>query len=131
MAITIRISKPTLNVLTETSPNSFYLHSDYPLLKIHSYGTFSFAVAFEDTTITHSLGYRPFTLVFSKAVVNDAGDVSDEMYQHDWFVGGATTIWWGYTRIYTNTLFIKVGQSNASRGGAVTGFYYIFKDEVV
>jgi hypothetical protein len=131
MAIKLLVSKPTKNVLTETSPNSFYLNSDYPLLKIHSYGTFSFNVALEDTTINHNLGYRPFVLTFSKAVINDDGDVSDEFYQHDWFIGGAILWWWGETRIYTNSLIISVGESNATRGGTITGFYYIFKDEVV
>lgn len=131
MAIKILVSKPTKNVLTATSPDDFYLHSDYPLLKIHSFGTFSFAVALESITITHSLGYRPYTLVFSTAVINDAGDVSAEMYQHDWFVGGASVMWWGQTRIYINTLIIRVGESNAAKGGMVTGFYYIFKDEVI
>jgi len=131
MAIKILITKPTKNALTATSPNDFYLHSDYPLLKVHAFGTFSFNVALEDTEISHTLGYIPFALVFSKAVINDIGEVSDEFYQHDWFIGGAGVHWWGTTKIYDDKLVIAVGQSNAVRGATVTGFYYIFKDQVL
>lgn len=131
MTIALKISKPTKNVLTATSLDDFYLHSDYPLLKVHAFGTFSFAVALEETTIVHDLGYKPFVLVFSKAVINDAGSVSTELYQHDWFVGGATVFWWGQTKIYDGKIVIRVGESNAFSGGTVTGFYYIFKEQAL
>ena len=50
--------------------DDFYLHSDYPLLKVHSSGTF---ITLNDgtKTITHNLGYRPFVLVFSQFVDTD------------------------------------------------------------
>lgn len=129
----IKVSKPNKDVLTSTSTDDFYIDSNYPLLKVHSFGTFSFAINSESVTINHNLGYRPYVLVFSKYVTESGGttSVSNELYQHDWFVGGATTFWWGYTKIYTNKLKIVVGQTNAaSPTTQVTGFYYIFKDEV-
>jgi hypothetical protein len=126
----MRVSKPEKDVLTSTSPDDFYLDSNYPLLKIHSFGTFSFAINSERTTIVHNLGYRPYVLVFSK-YVNSSSSVSNELYQHDWFVGGASASWWGYTKIYSNKIVIEVGQTLASSPVTqITGFYYIFKDEV-
>jgi len=130
MAIKMLVSKPGKDVLTSNSPDDFYLHSDYPLLKVHSYGTFSFNVAIGQTTVYHNLGYRPYVLVFSQAVLDDSGNVSSEYYQHDWTISGATVMWLGETRIYTDRIVIGVEQSNAARGGTVYGFYYIFKDEV-
>lgn len=131
MAIKILISKPTKNALTATSPDDFYLHSDYPLLKVHAYGTFSFSVVSESKTIAHTLGYIPFALVFSQAVINDDGDVSNEFYQHDWFIGGISVFWWGTTKIYDNKLVVTVGQTNAIFGGTINGFYYIFKEQII
>lgn len=129
----IRVSKPGKDALAETSPNEFYMDSRYPLLKVHSFGTFSFNAALESTEITHNLGYKPFALVFSKLVdydyVGEASVFTDEYYQHDWFVEGATKEWWGYTEIYDNKIKVIVGQTDVISGGPITGFYYIFKDE--
>ncbi|MFA5573385.1 MAG: hypothetical protein WDA42_09800, partial [Candidatus Bathyarchaeia archaeon] len=68
MAIVLKISKPTKNVLTATSLDDFYLDSNYPLLKVHSFGTFSFSVALGGTTIIHNLGYKPYAIIFSQVV---------------------------------------------------------------
>ena len=134
MTIKLLVSKPTKNALTATSPNDFYLHSDYPLLKIHSSGTISFSVALGGTTITHSLGYKPYAMVFSQYVSYNYGTsttvVSSEYYQHDWAVLGATKSWWGFSKIYINTIRVEVGQTDAWSFDTVNGFYYIFKDEI-
>lgn len=134
MPVQLLISKPTKNALTETSPNSFYLHSDYPLLKVHASGTFSRNVALMPLDITHSLGYKPYVLAFSKYVDYDFGTfspiISTREYQHDWLQEGASNSWWGYTKIYANKLQVNVGQTNVFSGVTVTGFYYIFKDEI-
>lgn len=131
MAVKLLISKPTKDALAATSPDDFYLMSDYPLLKVSSYGTFSFNVAQKYTTVNHNMGYCPFVIVFSQQVEDDYGNVSSEYYQHDWYIGGAMVNWWGYTKIYSDKLYISVGQSNAAIGGTVNGFYYIFREEVL
>jgi len=112
--------------------NDFYLDSQYPLLKVHSYGTFTTSIL-GTKTITHSLGYIPYVLVFSQyADDNGAGGISlsTEFYQHDWLQEGATITFFGYTKIYANTINIVVGNSNSDRPGAINGFYYIFKEAV-
>lgn len=131
MGQTIRVTKPGKDALTSTTPDDYYLHSDYPLLKVHSTGNFSFSVAAGSTTVTHSLGYKPFVFVFSQTVNHNGTNtvVSADYYQHDWIQEGATKTWWGYTRIGTSTITIHVGQTDAISGGTVNGFYYIFKDE--
>jgi len=66
--------------------DDFYLHSGYPLLKVHSSGTFT-TLNDGTKTITHNLGYRPFVLVFSQFVDTDGvgnAVLSNEYYQHDW-----------------------------------------------
>jgi len=129
-----KLSKPGVDVQVATSPNDFYLHSMFPLLKVHSFGTFSFAINSGSKTITHNLGYKPFVLVFSQLVDYNystmALSVSSEYYQHDWAIQGASKEWWGRTEIFDNSIDIIVGQTDAfSPVTQVAGFYYIFKDE--
>jgi hypothetical protein len=128
----ILVSKPGKDALVSTTPDDFYLHSDYPLLKVHASGTF---VTLNDgtKTITHSLGYRPFAIVFSQFVDTDGvgGAVkSTEYYQHDWIIDGASVTFEGITKIYANTVEISVGNTDVPVPGQVNGIYYIFKDEI-
>lgn len=130
MAQKILISKPGKNVLTVTSPDDFYLNSDYPLLKIHSFGTFSINSDGGSVlaTVTHNLGYKPHAIVYSQLVKVD-GTVTDEYYQHNWDILLGDEIF-GRTDIYTTKLDIRVGGPvNGSRD--VLGFYYIFKDQLI
>lgn len=129
MAIKLLISKPTKNALTATSPDDFYLHSDYPLVKVHASGTFTIDSDGGSVlqTITHNLGYFAWAIVFSQLVELD-GTVSDEYYQHDWSIL-TTGLIYGKTDLKTNTIEIRVGAPvNGDRD--VYGFYYIFKEEV-
>lgn len=128
----ILVSKSGKNALTSTTPDDFYLHSDYPLLKVHASGTFV-TNNLGEKTITHNLGYRPFAMVFSQFVnTNGAGVAvkSTEYYQHDWRIDGATVTFEGYTKIYANDIRITIGNTDVAVPGAVNGIYYIFKDEV-
>lgn len=125
------ITKPGKSVRS-TILDDFYLHSDYPLLKVHDSGTFT-TNALGLKTITHSLGYRPFVLVFSQFVdTNGVGGAvkSTEFYQHDWNIDGATVNFFGYTKIYANTIDIVIGNTDVPTPGGVNGIYYIFKDEL-
>jgi len=132
MTQVFRVSKPGIDVTSGTIPNNFYLTTEYPLFKVHAFGTFSIT---SGTTITHNLGYYPFVLTFSQFVDNNAGfaSITPEYYQHDWYIKGATQFWEGWTKIYDDKIEINVGQSNAPLMGTqrVAGFYYIFKDPIV
>lgn len=129
MAQKILVSKPGKNVLTATSLDDFYLHSDYPLLKVHSSGTFTIDSdgGSVGTDITHNLGYYPQAIVFSQ-LVEDDGTVTSQYFQHDWdiLLGGEI---YGYTNITTTILQIRVGAPvNGDRD--VLGFYYILKEDI-
>jgi len=131
MAYAIKVTKEGKDI-SSASLDDFYLHSSYPLLKVHSSGTFSTLID-GTKTIYHNLGYKPFALVFSQYVDDDgwgAPVLSDEYYQHDWYQAGATITFYGYTEIFTDRIEITAGNTNAVRPGAVDGIYYIFKDEV-
>lgn len=131
----IIVSKPGKDVLNYESLDDLFMHSEYPLLKIHSYGTFETNILGE-VEIEHNLGYRPYVLVFSQAIIPDfnTGDwsFSDQLYQHDWYTQGASYVNYGRTKIYDNKVVIQIGDTNsAGRPGVLQGFYYIFKDELV
>ena len=133
MAQKILVSKPTKNALTATSPDDFYMHSDYPLLKVHASGVFT-TLNDGTKTITHNLGYIPFAIVFSQFVDTDGAGVavlSNEYYQHDWNIDGASFTFFGYTKIYANDMDIVTGNTDVvTWAGGTDGIYYIFKDEI-
>lgn len=128
----LRVSKPGHDATQGTVPNNFYLDTNYPLLKVHSSGTFSMQ---SGTTIQHDLGYHPFVLVFSQFVDDNLGApvISTQYYQHDWHLIGATKEVIGETKIFTDRIEIDVYNTNAPLAGTqrVNGFYYIFKDPIV
>jgi len=132
MARKILITKPGKSVFS-TLLDDFYLHSDYPLLKVHSSGTFN-TLNNGTKTITHNLGYRPFVLVFTQFVNTNGSGVavlSTEYYQHDWNIDGATVTFFGYTKIYANKIDIVTGNTDVTTwAGGTNGIYYIFKDEI-
>jgi hypothetical protein len=98
----ILVSKPDKDVKEYKLPDDFYLDSDYSLLKIHDYGQFTTDILGEKT-IYHNLGYKPFVLVFSQAIVTDFNtfewSFTNEYYQHDWYLQGANCVNYGYTKI--------------------------------
>jgi len=130
MAKGIKITKSGKDISSSTL-DDFYMDSAYPLLKVHSYGTFETGVT-GLKTITHSLGYIPYVLVFVQFVgwVDAASYITDEFYQCDWLQEGATVTYFGTVKVYDDDIDIAVGNTNEARSGAVDGFYYIFKDEV-
>lgn len=129
----IVVTKAGKDAISSTTPDDFYLDSNYPLLKVHAYGTFSTNIV-GLATIEHNLGYKPFALVFSQYVDTDGMGtpiLSDEYYQHDWFQAGATVNFYGYTQIFDDRLEITIGNTDdGGRPGVIDGFYYIFKDSV-
>jgi len=131
MGLGIKVTKPGKG-FTSLTLDDFYLHTDYPLLKVHSSGTFSTLID-GTRTINHNLGYKPFVLVFSEYVDDDGfggTTLTSDFYQHDWQQNGATITFYGYTKIFTDRIEITVGNTNSATPGVVDGIYYIFKDEV-
>lgn len=127
----IKITKSGRDV-SSTTLDDFYMDSRYPLLKVHSYGTFTTGITGE-TTIEHNLGYIPFAFIFTQYVNWDgaSSSITNEYYQHDWEQAGAEVTFFGRSKIYSDRIEIAVGNTNEVLPGAIDGFYYIFKDEVV
>ena len=65
MAQTIRVSLPGYNALTDNNPDHFALYADqdWVLIKEKTRGSVSVSSG-TYTSISHSLGYYPFTIVF-------------------------------------------------------------------
>ena len=78
MTYVLKVTKPTYNVLTETSLDNFNIHSSYNTFKYYVSGNVEEYVAngdFETQTITgdlvtHDLGYVPFFNVIIKTDLN-------------------------------------------------------------
>ncbi len=132
MTQTFRVSKPGIDVTSGTVPNNYYLDLIYPLLKVHSFGTFNTNVASFPVTVNHNLGYYPFVLTFSQFLDSNGGTpvVTNEYYQHDWFLRGASKEWIGQTKVFENKIEINVSQTDIASGTSIKGFYYIFKDPI-
>lgn len=68
MSQKIVVSKPGYNVLTETTVDNLIYSSDYDTLKYYASGSKTLSISsgddHEETTITHSLGYRPFFIAY-------------------------------------------------------------------
>lgn len=129
----MRVTKEGKDVIKSNFLDDFFLDSNYPLLKIHDYASFETGIT-GNVTINHALGYIPYVMVFSQYLSDDGlGGVtpSDEYYQHDWFLWGAAYYSTGYTKIYNDKIDINIGNINTPRPGVITGFYYIFKEEII
>ena len=73
MAIVIKITKPTYNVLTETNPRNFIFDSTLNHLKTSSSGSFERTVTAGNSTtvyIAHGLGYKPLVLAYFRSTTN-------------------------------------------------------------
>lgn len=128
----MRITKEGKEVIDSNYLDDFFLDSDYPLLKVHDYGSFTTNII-GTKEIAHSLGYIPYAMVFSQYIEDDGfGDISltSEYYQHDWFLNGAAYYSYGYTKIYDDKLDITIENINTPRPGTINGFYYIFVEEI-
>jgi len=129
----MRITKEGRDVINSNYLDDFFFDSDYPLLKVHDYGSFTTGIT-GLKEIAHTLGYIPYAMVFSQYLENDGGGgvtITDEYYQHDWFLRGASYYSYGYTKIYDDKLDIVIENINTPTPGTINGFYYIFVEEVI
>lgn len=129
----MRITKEGKDVIKSNYLDDYFFDSNYPLLKVYDYNTFTTLI---DGTkeISHDLGYVPYAMVFSQYLEDNGGggvNITDEYYQHDWFLNGATYYTYGYTKIYADKLDIHVENINTPTPGTIDGFYYIFIEEVI
>jgi len=127
MTQTLKVTKPTKNVLTSTSLDDFYIDSTYPLLKVHTKGTFSI-VQGAVGTVTHTLGYRPYVMSFSQET---AGSATPGYYQHDWRTGSDGPQHWGETSVFNDRVEFSVGDNLDGGTYTINGFFYIFKEETL
>lgn len=73
MAIVLKISKPTYDVLTETNPRNFIFDSSLNHLKTSGYGSFQTTVAAgasDIEVVAHGLGYKPLVLAYFRSTAN-------------------------------------------------------------
>lgn len=117
------------------SQKNYILNSENVLLKIHKQGAFKATyVRFSgfNITIDHSLGYRPFVLVYAQRVTH-APAVDNSYHLLDWSYFGATQQGEFYTQIYSDRLVIHYQDTDAGVDGAfwtILGYYYIFKEKI-
>lgn len=122
MGQTIRVSLPTYNALTATSPDQFALlaDSDNILIKEFTRGTASIGTS-SNTTITHNLGYVPFVLAHFSLPSYDANQffwICDANFNS----GGAIEMY-----ITSTTVYLK----NWHTVYAASVKYFIFYDAFV
>jgi hypothetical protein len=73
MAIVIKITKPTYNVLTATDPRQFIFDSTLNHLKTSGSGSFTRTVTAGNSTVVavaHGLGYKPLVLSYFRSTAN-------------------------------------------------------------
>jgi len=135
MAYGIKIAKPGTDVLEETDPESFLVHTGYNTLKIsqEGYGTTTVVTEVQTTIdITHNLGYNPVVLFYfthpEDSKWHQAPSRADINQGYSYYMGGG----WVYKD--TNTITLKLNDSGSapipSPPGEVTVEYkyYIFID---
>lgn len=138
---TIEVAASGKNVLTDTNPDNFNFHSNYPTLKYYASGSYSMGTITNTTihTIPHNLNYIPVIIGF----INDIAG----------FSSGASTnfcimpYYWGLGTIYNalqhtyadifatiyaddTNIYLKVDYGDASVGTSISPvFYYkLFKN---
>lgn len=117
MAMTMRVSTPGNNALTETDTDKYALYADADniLIKEKQRGTINIAHA-ANGTVAHNLNYVPYALAY--------GDISSKFYA---LSGGFLSSNIDATlRVSTANLVIR----NVT-GATRTFYYYIFYDQQV
>jgi hypothetical protein len=126
-----KITKDGVNVLTATSPNDFVMHSSYPFLKVHSSGSFNQNwTGGSSLTIYHNLGYKPFVKVYMQWYDGVTDTVDTDYRLLDVGINGAIYQNIFMVKIYTDRIVIYVSDTNLGRFVNLSGFFFIFKDEI-
>ncbi|MEM5875571.1 MAG: hypothetical protein QXX45_03325 [Candidatus Aenigmatarchaeota archaeon] len=118
MAQTIRVSLPGYNALTDTNLDHYALYADSDNILIKEYIRGSVSVNSSDyTSISHNLGYLPFTIVFF------------EITSGVWRKLIGSDEWSGYDTYYSiSTSDIKIYNYT---GSTKNYKYYIFYDKIL
>jgi hypothetical protein len=111
----IKVSRRGYDVLT-AADRELLFNSSWPLLKIHSSGSFTINDTGAQTLITHSLGYYPAYLVM---VDQQLGNLGSEVM----FVGLSQ-----HVRATTSVLKWTAGAGTWT--GAINCYYYIFAQDL-
>jgi len=121
MTQTVRVTLAGSDALTETDPDKFALYADddWVLIKEHSRGVGTDATYGSTTTITHSLGYFPFVMVWGE---NVAGDLVFGLQTYSF---SAYNKW--VVQMFVNSFDVTQLIENPSTKDF---WYYIFYDQV-
>lgn len=113
MSLTVRVSLPGYNCLTETDLDNYALFADENNLLIKEQSRGGFSVSAETTTaIAHNLGYIPYAIVFA--------DLGSKRYFLYGFIDPAID-----TYFYVDLNHLRIKNNGMS---TVTGNYFIFYD---
>lgn len=109
-----KVSRPGFDVRT-CADHELLFSSSWPLLKIHSQGSFSIPDTTVQTTIaTHGLGYVPMFWVFDNG--NSISNTTSSASRMTFFLQGQ------YTAINSTNLIWR-----STSAGSFSGYYYIFR----
>jgi hypothetical protein len=119
MGMTMRVSLPGYDALTDGTIDhySLYADTDNILIKEKARGTVGLDWD-RDGTITHSLGYTPFYLVYSPITTSGRYRISNSFDP----IGGG----W---RAYVDTASLYIYNGYGTSAGSISK-YYIFYDNV-
>ena len=106
----LRVALPGVNALTDSDPKNFSLFSDTDNVLIKEFGRGS---GTGDVTITHSLGYVPFFLVYT--------EISAGRFR----IVNAQGAFGGGTQVYATTTTLVIANNTG-----VNYQYYIFYDNM-
>jgi len=123
MTVLFKLTKPTFDALTETDPNNMVFSSAYNTLKYHVSGTVQLTASGSDTetSVTHSLGYVPFFLVYYNS------PISTTRFSMTPFVFEDVTNY-SYIESYADTTKVYFTIHTNSLNATVDFYYKIFRN---
>jgi len=146
MSQIIAMSKPTKNVLTETTPDNFIFHSNYDTLKYYVQGIKRVTVNFADyydsdtdpfgdpryyhykiVTVAHNLGYIPYFVGYFPDFPNTGDMIQLPLFHADSF-------YFTYFSVYadsTNIYFMAQLSNTANSGSGYADYgYRVFRNDL-
>jgi hypothetical protein len=122
----MKISKPGVNVLTNTDPDKFIFSSDYGTLKYFETGNLTINLDGDENGITyfeHNLGYYPFFEVY---LLNPIGEWEYCPTSN----GGASTTWYSYVYTTTTRLYVAIASGGFEDPSEWIFKYFIYKNDL-
>lgn len=124
--ITIRVSLPGYDALTDTNPDHYALYADEDWILIKEFARGTGSVSLSDPNpdeITHNLGYVPMYLVYAEIASGTYSLINSHMNASKYFLFG------GY-KWFINADNTKLYIDNRYSDTYVNYRYYIFYDQM-